>query len=257
MLKTVKDRVRIKKSCGSKNLGAVHVKNTSVNKTSFVLVLFAISLGQGSRAIAAPKQSHASGREAVAAVRHDWKKAVHATVRTSSLGVSQKVAVNLTKLSPEAILVYLHQQRNLNPGRFDAAHPYLGPLLAKDDRLRAAQSQGIQNLNGLLPDNARTRYLNYRRSLNPARFDHYHPTLGALLVENENLRKNIGVVAPELIPPQTIASVPGGAPASGPPVGGAPLGTRTVPEPAGMALIILGSTFILARKGFRYWKAAF
>ncbi len=200
---------------------------------SFVVLLFQQSV------YADRTQSNAKGREAVASVRHDWKKNVRTTVLP--------VPANFGQLSPEARLVFLHARRNLNRTRFDANHPHIGPLLAADDRLRAAQSQGIQTMNGLLPDNSLTRYLNHRRGLNPARFDHYHPTLGAILVEDQNLRRGSGMVAPDVVPPNTINSPPNGAPASGPPVGGGPLPTRAVPEPTSLVLLGLGAIFVLGR----------
>ena len=46
----------------------------------------------------------------------------------------------------------------------------------------------ITAVNGLLPQNAMVSYLETRRGLDPARFDSFHPKLGAMLAEDEALR---------------------------------------------------------------------
>ena len=161
---------------------------------------------------------------------------------------------NYAHLSPEARLAFLHARRALAPVRFDHYHPSLGPLLANDDRMKAAQSQNCLPMNGLLPDNSLTRYLQFRRGLNPVRFDFYHPTLGAILVEDHKLKTNVNCVGGELIPPPLPPLPIPGTPSPSPPVGGPPP-IRAVPEPASLALILVGSAGACIPIMARRWRA--
>ncbi len=55
----------------------------------------------------------------------------------------------------------------------------------------------LSAFSGNLPDSPFVDYLRWRRSLNPSRFDHYHPGLGSLLEEG-----NVSVtVDPPVVPP--------------------------------------------------------
>ncbi len=154
-------------------------------------------------------------------------------------------------------------RRALNPMRFDRFHPRLGLLLARDLRLRAAASQGCLPMNGLLAPTAYHRYLQWRRALNPARFDHFHPILGPLLAEDNQLRNSPfcpqpGYVTPSPSPSPYVyrppifghitppplgtgypypPSSPGGG-GGGVPGGGG--GGNPVPEPSAWALLLLG-----------------
>jgi len=189
-----------------------------------------------------------SGRVAVASVRHDWKKDTHVTIKATSRS-TLPIPANFSRLSPEARLAFLHARRNLDPANFDRFHRTLGAQLALDDRMRAAQSQNCMPMNGILPDNAQTRYLQFRRSLNPTRFDRYHASLGAILVEDQKLKTGVGCVGGQLIePPPTITPTTGPPPTINPTTGtpsptqqsgGGPV--RLVPEPGSLALLALGS----------------
>jgi len=215
-----------------------------MNRTIVSGLCWVASLGLGASALAAqgkanrsPSAHQVSGKDAVAAVRHDWKAQAGHTVRAKQTGAGS-VPANFGRLSPEARLAYLHARRNLDPARFDRFHGALGRQLALDDRLRLAQSQDCRPMNGLLPNSARTNYLQHRRSLNPTRFDVYHPTLGAILAEDDALKTGKGCVSPEIIPPPVVVPPPG-IPGVGPPTGGNPPG-NPVPEPGSLTLIVLG-----------------
>lgn len=212
------------------------------------------SLLSGAVADAAAAVRPATGHEAVASVRHDWKKDAHLTVHAKGRSLLP-VPANYAHLAPEARLAFLHARRALNPIRFDHYHPSLGPLLARDDRMKAAESQNCLPMNGLLPDNSLTRYLQFRRGLNPVRFDFYHPSLGAILVEDHKLKSDVNCVGGQLIPPPIPPIAPPGTPAPGPPVGGGPPPLRAVPEPGSLALILLGSAGACLPILLRRWRA--
>ena len=186
-------------------------------------------------------------------MRHDWKKHTLSTIH-SYQAKSLPIPAHFGLLSPEARLAYLQERRNVDPVRFDHYHPHLGPLLSIDDRMRAAQSQNCMPMNGILPDNSLTRYLDYRRSIDPARFDHYHPALGAILVEDQKLKAGQGCVAGEIIPPPIPVPPPVGTPSPGPPAGGGPLPPRLVPEPTSLVLILLGSATMICPIVIRRWN---
>jgi len=209
-----------------------------------------------------------TGREAVAAVRHDWKASAKATVHGRQQGVGP-VPSHFGDRSVAVRLGYLHARRNLDPQRFDHYHPRLGMRLALDDRLRAGQAQDCRPMSGLLPDTARTRYLQHRRSINPTRFDHYHPQLGAVLAEDQLLRSGQGCVSPELISPPLVGDTlvppssgvpspdvpPPGVPSPLPPtVGGLVITPAGVPEPGSITLMLLGCTGIAIPKMIRYFR---
>jgi len=209
---------------------------------------------------AAPK---ATGREAIRAVRHDWKSQVRSTVHTrQSQRLTGALPAGFGRLSATARLQYLLARRALDPARFDRSHPHMGPILALDERLRAAQGQDCRPMNGILKDSPHTRYMKFRRSLNPARFDLYHPTHGALLAEDERLRTGAGCVSPEIIPPPVVVttpSTPSSSPQIIPPVG-IPSPTQfgvnpqSVPEPGSLALIVIGSVGALAPRFLRRFR---
>lgn len=197
-----------------------------------------------------------TGHDAVSAVRHDWKKSARATVHAKHQGVGP-IPARFGAQSVESRLAYLHARRNLDPVRFDRNHPVLGPQLALDDRLRAGQAQDCRPMSGLLPDTARTRYLEHRRSLDPVRFDHYHPGLGAILAEDIALRTGQGCVSPQIIvpPPASSGDTNPGVPSPVPPIGGEivppPVG---VPEPGGITLLLLGCTSLAVPRVIRHFR---
>jgi len=229
--------------------------------------IVALSFSAGAYGASAEKSAgRATGREAVSAVRHDWKTSAKAMVQGRQQGVGP-VPSHFGDRSVAARLGYLHARRNLDPQRFDHFHPRLGMRLALDDRLRAGQAQDCRPMSGLLPDTARTRYLQHRRSINPTRFDHYHPQLGAVLAEDQLLRSGQGCVSPELISPplvgDTLIPPAPGVPSPVPPIGGetiTPTITPTinptvgVPEPGSITLILLGCTVIAIPKMRRYFQ---
>src|SRR5262249_50627198 len=113
------------------------------------------------------------------------------------ISAQSRVQAGLTP-APSSTLAYLLWRRSLNPARFDFYHPGLGPLLAKEAGARAATSQ-IQTcppLNGILPNTPFVNYLLWRRSLNPARFDFYHPRLGPLLALDQFLKSQMPMNCP-------------------------------------------------------------
>ena len=223
----------------------------------FVWVPLNLILVSGAGAAPSQKlsaQAKPTGKEALAAVRHDWKKQLHQTVHAKFSTVGP-VPAHFGRLSPEVRLAYLHARRDVNPARFDHFHPTLGPLLARDDRLRAGQSQDCGTMNGLLPSTPLSRYLHHRRNLNPTRFDRFHPSLGAILAEDDNLRSNKGCVATQLLPPPVTVPPPPGTPAPGPPIGGGPPPVRAVPEPGSLTLVSLGLAGVLMFRVARRWKS--
>lgn len=221
-------------------------------KVASLVAIVLLGLTMSADRASAANRDGTTGREAVRAVRHDWKKVAVQNVRARQ-AVSSRLPANFRKLSPEARLAILHARRDLNPARFDRNHTQLGSFLAADDRMRAAQAKDCRPMNGILPDNPHWRYLNFRRNLNPTRFDYYHPTLGALIVENQKIKTAQGCVANELIPPPVVVVPPPGVPSAGPPAGGGPPDVRPVPEPGSMILLALG-TLVAIPYSLRRWR---
>ncbi len=204
------------------------------------------SASSGSETVRATR---ASGREAVASVRHDWK----GTTRTlklqgRTLNLSGNVPKNFGRMTPQNRLAYLHARRDLAPRRFDSFHRRLGRILGRDDRLKAAAGQDCRGMNGLVPNTPYWRYLRFRRNLAPSRFDVYHPALGAILARDQALRE--GEFCPPMIvmpnpgtpSPTQVAQIlrPPGVPSPSGPTGGGP-GVQAVPEPASLILVALGA----------------
>jgi len=215
---------------------------------------------------AARHRDGTTGPEALKAVRHDWKKGVRSAVHTRQSS-SLPIPAHFGRLSPEDRLAFLHARRDLNPANFDRFHPSLGRILALDDRLRLAQSQNCAPMNGLLPDNAHTRYLQFRRSLNPANFDRYHTSLGAILVEDQKLKTGqgcvAGIVIPPTVTPPTVTPTPSPTPAAGgvvvtpvinPVINPVIITPRAVPEPTGLVLLSLGLACTLVPAAIRRLK---
>ena len=241
------DRVRFA------GLGVVKVHAISRCQWPILILSLLSVVFPASQAMAGRGETHTTGRESVSSVRHDWKKDALGSLQAKK-AATLAIPAHFGQLSPEARLAFLHERRNLSPTQFDHFHPHLGPLLAADDRMRAAQSQNCRPMNGILPDNALTRYLNFRRSLEPTRFDQFHPSLGAILVENHQLKMGQGCVAGEILVPPTPIIPPVGNPAAGPPIGGGPLPARFVPEPSSIVLLTLGTATLVGPIALRRWN---
>jgi hypothetical protein len=61
----------------------------------------------------------------------------------------------------------------------------------------------IEAVNGLLPQSPLVSYLEWRRSLDPSRFDRYHPRIGALIAQDLTVRADAlpAPTVPTLLPP--------------------------------------------------------
>lgn len=200
----------------------------------------------------------------------------------SPTGLVQARQVSAYPPNPVTIDALL-AQRALNPARFDFYHGSLGPILQDAAQIRAASGVNCTPVNGLLPPSPYFNDLRYRRSLNPNRFDYYHPILGALLAEDERLRNlppcppqpgtvtppdNVFPPPPPDDPPPVIIQPPpidndppviiqpppiGGGdtppPVEPPPVEPPPVTPPPVPEPSSYALLTLG---LAAALGLRW-----
>ncbi len=93
---------------------------------------------------------------------------------------------------------------------------------------------------GLLPDNSYWDYLRYRWSLNPIRFDHWHPIMGRWIDKDWHLRHDRHHVPP---PPECHESCP----PPPPPV----CHQSMVPEPSTFILLAIGLIVVAAlTRGF-------
>ncbi len=91
---------------------------------------------------------------------------------------------------------------------------------------------------GVLPHTAFVEYLQWRRGLNPARFDHFHPQLGQMLLQDQIARST--VPPPVVVPKGPVE--PGGV--NPPP----PIGPQ-VPEPnSGLIALVLIGAGVSARR---------
>jgi len=107
-------------------------------------------------------------------------------------------------------------------------------------------------VNGLLPDTALVEYLRWRRSLDPARFDFYHPNVGPMLAEDARTRQTL------LNPPLDLGQVvnpPGPSPL---PVPVAPLPLNppdakvSEPSTALLGILLAGATGWLRRRAYKH-----
>lgn len=95
----------------------------------------------------------------------------------------------------------------------------------------------IDAVGGLLPQSPLVSYLEWRRSLDPARFDRYHPRIGALIGQDLAVR-TASLPAPPIpvvLPPPVLVADP----APPPPVLVPAPQTIPTPEPS-TALVVLG-----------------
>ncbi|HEU5116692.1 MAG TPA: PEP-CTERM sorting domain-containing protein [Isosphaeraceae bacterium] len=140
------------------------------------------------------------------AIPPSWRtlyKAVHTKppVVHSRAGQVQTSNYSGSSLNVAAMVL----MRNQNPQLFDRLFPAVGKIAAADSQIRVAMAQGVTPTNGLLPNTPLYNYLMYRRSLNPSRFDYYHPVLGPILGENQQIQTqtNPTPLPGEFIPPPT------------------------------------------------------
>lgn len=128
----------------------------------------------------------------------------------------------------------VHAESTLGPawGRFLSGGPALWAV-ARSPRIPSGST--LLSQNGRLVETPFVDYLLWRRSLNPARFDHYHPFLGPALGS--------------LLPPPTTPTrpTPGGRTGGGPPPVN-PQPQNGVPEPGSILVgLVLASAALASR----------
>lgn len=99
--------------------------------------------------------------------------------------------------------------------------------------------------NGLLPDTPLVEYLHWRRSLNPSRFDRYHPKLAPLLT-----RTMLTQLPPDTPTLPTLPALPGDPDGFDPT---RPIPQVPIPEPGTLmiALVLAGSFAWMRRRSER------
>jgi hypothetical protein len=225
---------------------------------SFIALLGMLALAPTNMVIAASKvAAHDS---------HAWKDNLHQLRATSSKslrGTKSTSSVSAFSGSPYTI-ENLIARVEANPGQFARFHGlHYTQILLRDIRLRAMSSQDCTTLNGLLANTAYHRYLKFRRSLDPSRFDHFHPILGPLLAEDMRLRSLMNCPnPPPNFPPNPPLNPPppppGGTTDNGngndnrPQTVGVLLSLPTaVPEPSGVLLLLIGAGSMIVARKFR------
>lgn len=198
----------------------------------------------------APADARAATPAASRAASQAWKSSLRAArlnqlqARRASAAAARASARAFAS-RPKYTFNQLVALRNRNPRAFDRSFPVAGKLLVNDVQLRIAAAQGLSTLNGLLPDTPLIRYLKWRRSLNPERFDFFHPVLGPILEEDEEIRDGTNPTPQpgETTPPPSNPGNPGSQPPGGTPPpggGGDDDPPPTVPEPTSAILTLLG-----------------
>ncbi|MDE2506314.1 MAG: hypothetical protein KGM43_03795, partial [Planctomycetota bacterium] len=102
--------------------------------------------------------------------------------------------------------------------------------------------------NGLVPTNAYYNYLRFRRSLDPARFDHYHRNLGALLAEDSRVRALLAACATNPNPPPAGEGGGSGGSNGGGSSGPPPPPTVSppaAPEPASVVIFVIAGVLLV------------
>jgi hypothetical protein len=212
--------------------------------------------------VAAAEVKHGAKDEA-------WKLSLHkshATVRkvTRHPATHTKSAAAAAFTGSPYTIENLIARVELNPGQFARFHGlHYTQILLRDIQLRAGIGMDCTTFNGLVAPSAYHRFLKFRRSLDPARFDHFHPILGPILAEDDRLRTVAVCPSPPSFPPPSLPPPsPGGITDNGNgnanrprPVGISTFGAPpTVPEPSGVALILIGFASVAAPKLVRRYR---
>lgn len=196
----------------------------------------------------APADARAATPTASRAATQAWKTSLRAArlnqaqAKKFSLATA-RASARAAGAQPRYSFAQIVAMRNRNPRAFNRVYPVAGKILTGELRVMAAAAQGITTLNGLLPDTPMIRYLKWRRSLNPERFDLNHPVLGPILEEDENIRNNTNPTPQPgtTTPPPNNPGTPGSNPPGGtPPPDGDDDPPPTVPEPASVILMLFG-----------------
>jgi hypothetical protein len=134
------------------------------------------------------------------------------------------VGLVLTAAPAGAAPIKAHRTPAVRSAAVDRWEAYFRQAL-RAQSLRVTVPQALRNLradsNGLLPQTAFVRYLQWRRSLNPRRFDLYHPRMGPLIGRDQIIRNTI---TPQVITPPKTNPQP------------QPLEPPKVPEPSSLAI---------------------
>ncbi len=151
-----------------------------------------------------------------------------------------------------AFLNTLEARWAANPARFDANHPTIGPMIGfaqvaapADDPVRASSTPRLwPRPSKCCFQTPYYQYFEARRSIDPTRFDTYHPNLSAIIAENQVLH-DLVPSAQNLIPKPPGPPIP----ASG---GGGTGSPATVPEPGPLVLGTLAvAAMLLALRWMR------
>jgi hypothetical protein len=190
-----------------------------------------------------------------------WKESLR-RVRTTSSKFSSPAHSPITKADAASVtysgspysIENLIARVEANPGRFAKYHGlHYTIILERDIRLRAMKDLECMTHNGLISNTAYHRYLKFRRSLDPERFDHFHPVLGPILAEDTRIRSLMHCASPPPEFPPGLPPPPGGISTGGggnnfPPPPGPVITPVSVPEPSGIVLLAIGSASLLVRR---------
>lgn len=213
---------------------------------ALVLSLCPITAVEAAYGLVAPGSASRGGKVAqhrpLTRARSGWKQQVGALTpyqtRTTSL-VATKTG-RLVSYPPNRVTIdSLLARRALNPKRFDFYHPQLGRFLARAQNYREIGPICGNEPLGIISDTPYHRYLLWRRSLNPDRFDFYHPLLGVILQEHKRIIDK-GRVCPPRPPVPPKPPGPPKPPKPPGPGGGTVSPQQVVPEPSSVVLLALG-----------------